>query len=117
MKYILGWALIPLLVGCKSTIPSESISQQVISDLNAHQQAIITLDKQTSKECKTDAFVVSLNALKSQTESIAGQVKSITQACQTEKRVLEQKITIREIMIFVLLGILGIFIYLFIRKR
>ena len=117
MKYWLGYILIPLLVGCKSTIPSESISQQVVSDLNAHQQAINTLDKQTTKECKTDAFVATLNALKSQTESIAGQVKSISQACQTEKVVLEQKITIREIMITVLLAILGILVYLFIRRK
>lgn len=106
-----------LLTACRSTIPSESISHQVINDLNAHEQAIQTLDKQTTKECKSEAFVTSLNALKSQTESIKGQVKSISQACQTEKVVLEQKITIREIMIGVLLAILGILGYLFIRRR
>ena len=117
MKYWLGFILIPLLVGCKSTIPSESIAKGVISDLNAHQQAITVLDRQTYAECKTDAFLASLNALKSQTESIAGQVKSISQACQTEKVVLEQKITIRDIMIWVLLAILGGLVYLFIRRR
>ena len=117
MKYWLGFILIPLLVGCRSTIPSESISQQVVSDLKAHEQAISTLDKQTSKECKTEAFVASLNALKSQTESMVGQVKSLSQACKTEKVVLEQKITIREIMICVLLAILGVLVYLFIRRK
>ena len=106
-----------LLTACRSTIPSESISQQVVSDLKAHEQAISTLDKQTSKECKTDAFVASLNALKSQTESIAGQVKSISQACITEKEVLKRDITIREIMICVLLGIIGLFVYLFVRRK
>ena len=117
MKYWLGFILIPLLVGCKSTIPSESIAKGVISDLNAHQQAITVLDKQTAKECKTDAFLASLNALKSQTESIAGQVKSISQACQTEKEVLKRDITIREIMIMVLVGVICLFIFLFIRKK
>lgn len=106
MKYWLGWILIPFLVGCKSTIPSESITNGVIHDLNAHQQAISVLDKQTAKECKTDAFMASLNALKSQTESIAGQVKSISNACQTEKRVLEQSITIRNIIIGILVAVL-----------
>ena len=117
MKYWLGFILIPLLVGCRSTIPSESISQQVVSDLKAHEQAISTLDKQTSKECKTDVFVASLNALRTQTESIAGQVKSISKACQTEKEVLKRDITIREIMICVLLAILGVLVYLFIRRK
>ena len=117
MKYWLGFILIPLLVGCKSTIPSESIAKGVISDLNAHQQAITVLDRQTSAECKTDAFLASLNALKSQTESIAGQVKSISQACQTEKEVLKRDITIREIMIFVLLGIIAILVFLWIRFK
>lgn len=116
MKY-LPLIFLLFLVGCKTTIPSESIANGVINDLNAHQQAIATLDKQTTKECKTEAFVVSLNALKSQTESMLGQVKSLTQACKTEKVVLEQKITIREIMICVLLGIIGILLYLFVRRR
>lgn len=116
MRY-LPLICILLLSACKSTIPSESIASGVISDLNAHQQAIKILDKQTTSECKTQAFLTSLNALKSQTESIAGQVKSISQACQTEKRVLEQSITIREIVIGVLLALLGVLIYLFIRRK
>lgn len=117
MKYWLGFILIPLLVGCKSTIPSETITQTVISDLNAHKQAISTLDKQTTNGCRTDAFLASLNALKTQTESIAGQVKSISQACQTEKRVLEQKITIREIMISILVVIIVVLLFILFRFK
>ena len=117
MKYLLGFILIPLLVGCKTSIPSEGITNSVIKDLNAHQQAISVLDKQTSKECKTDAFVASLNALKSQTESMIGQVKSISQACKTEKVVLERDITIREIIIGILALLVGILVYLFIKRR
>ena len=117
MKYWLGWILIPLLVGCKSTIPSESITNGVIQDLNAHQQAIQVRDKQTAKECRTDAFVASLNALKAQTESIAGQVKSISKACDTEKALLEEKITIRDILITVLIGVLVLVMFFWVRFR
>ena len=109
--------LILFLVGCKSTIPSETISQSVIKDLNAHQQAISTLEKQTSKECKTDAFIASLNAIKTQTESIAGQVKSISEACQSEKAVLEKEKTIKDIMILVLVGILALVLFFWIKIR
>lgn len=116
MKYITILFLL-FLTACKSTIPSESIAQGVINDLNAHQQAIQVLDKQTTKECKTDAFLASLNALKQQTDSIAGQVKSINQACQTEKRVLERDITIREIIIAILFGLFVFVGYLLIRRK
>jgi len=116
MKYLPIICLL-FLVGCKSAVPSESIANGVINDLNAHQQAIQVLDKQTTKECKTDAFLASLNALKTQTESIAGQVKSISQACRTEKRVLEQSITIREIIIGILLAFVILLCYILLRKK
>lgn len=116
MKYLPLICLL-FLVGCKSTIPSESIASGVISDLNAHQQAIKTLDKQTTKECKTEAFLTSLNALQSQTKSIAGQVKSISQACQTEKEVLKRDITIREITILILGALLILLGYILVRKK
>jgi len=117
MKKILVLISMLFLVGCKTAVPSESIAHGVISDLNSHQQAIQTLEKQTTKECKTDAFVASLNSLKAQTESIAGQVKSISQACQTEKKVLEQSITIRNIIIGVLASVALLLAFLFIRRR
>ena len=117
MKYWLGFILIPLLVGCKSTIPSESIANSVIKDLKAHEQAIVNLEKQTPKECKTDAFVATIDALKGQTESIEGQVKSISQACKTEKVVLEQKITIRDIFIGILVFLLAGLGFLFVRFK
>lgn len=105
------------LTSCKSTVPSENITHTVINDLNAHQQAIQTLDKQTTKECKTDAFVASLNALKAQTDSIAGQVKSISEACQSEKAVLEKEKTIKDLMILVLVGILALVLFFWIKIR
>lgn len=116
MKYLPILCLL-LLTACKTTIPSESIANSVIKDLTNHEKAIETLEKQTQKECKTELFVTSINALKAQTESISGQVKSITQACKTEKVVLEQKITIREIIIGILAFLVGIMVYLFIKRR
>lgn len=101
-----------LLLGCKSAVPSTSIANQVIKDLNNHQQAIEQLDKQVTKECKSEAFVATLNSLKSQTESISGQVKSINNACKVEKQVLEQSITIRNIIISVLCAFIAILIIL-----
>ena len=116
MKYLPIFCLL-LLVGCKSNVASENIAHTVINDLNAHQQAIQTLDKQTTKECKTDAFVASLNALKAQTDSIAGQVKSISEACKSEKSILEKEKTIKDIMIVVLIGILALLVFLWIRFK
>ena len=106
-----------LLAGCKSTPPSEVISNTVINGLQSHTQAIDLLEKQTTPECKTDAFVANLNALKSQTENLVGQVKSISQSCKTEKQVIYQGITIRNIIIGVLAGILGLIVFLFVRKK
>lgn len=114
------WILLVLILflsACKSNVASESISQSVINDLNVHQQAIVNLEKQTSKECKTDAFMTSLNSLKTQTNSIAGQVKSITQACNSEKMVLVEKITIREIVIGILCAVIGIMLFLWLRFK
>lgn len=116
MKYLPLICLF-FLTACRTTIPSESIANGVIKDLNAHQQAIENLEKQTSKECKTEAFVANLNAIKAQTDSLMGQVKSISQACKTEKVVLEQKITIRDIIIGVLLSLLFVLGYLFVRFK
>lgn len=116
MKYLPLICLL-FLFGCKSNIPSESISQSIINDLNAHQQAISVLDKQTSKECKTDAFLASLNALKSQTDSIAGQIKSVNNACKVEKEVLEEKIFTRDILIMVLIGVLVLLLFFWVKFK
>ena len=106
-----------LLAGCKATPPSEAISNTVVSGLQSHVEAISLLEKQTTPECKTDAFIANLNALKAQTENMVGQVKSISQSCKIEKDVLNRDITIRNIVIGILAGILILIAFLFIRKR
>lgn len=116
MRFFIPFIFV-LLVGCKAVPPSEVISNTVINELQSHTQAISLLEKQTTPECKTDAFIANLNALKSQTENMIGQVKSISQSCQVEKMVLEKKITIREIIIGILAVLLVFLGFLFIRKR
>lgn len=106
-----------LLSACKTTAPSEVISNTVVSGLKSHTEAIDLLEKQTTTECKTDSFIANLNALKAQTENLVGQVKSISQSCKTEKQVIYQGITIRNIIIGVLAGILGLIVFLFLKKK
>ena len=115
-KYSILFAFL-FLVGCKSTPPSEVISNTVVNGLQSHSQAISLLEKQTTPECKTEAFIANLNALKSQTENMVGQVKSISQSCKVEKAVLEKSITIRNIVIGILAVLLVLLGYLFVRKR
>lgn len=113
-KYLL---LFLLLVGCKATPTSEVISNTVVNGLKSHVEAISLLEKQTTPECKTDAFIANLNALKSQTENMVGQVKSISQSCKIEKDVLQQTIVNRNIIISVLGLILGFILFFSIKKR
>lgn len=106
-----------LLAGCKATPTSEVISNSVVNGLKSHVESIELLEKQTTPECKTDAFVANLNALKAQTENMVGQVKSISQSCKVEKDILQKDITIRNIVIGVLAGIIVLIIFVIIKKR
>lgn len=106
-----------LLAGCKATPPSEVISNSVVNGLQSHVEAISLLEKQTTPECKTDAFIANLNALKSQTENMVGQVKSISQSCKVEREVLQKTIENRNIIIGFLGLILGFILFFSIKKR
>ncbi len=105
------------LAGCKATPTSEVISNSVVNGLKSHVEAIELLDKQTTPECKTDAFIANLNALKSQTENMVGQVKSISQSCTVEKNLLQSQIDMRNLIIGMLALILGFILFFSIKKR
>lgn len=105
------------LLGCKTVSPSEAISNSVVNGLKSHVEAISLLEKQTAPECKTDAFIANLNAIKSQTENMVEQVKSISQSCKIEKDVLQKTIENRNIIICVLGFILGVILFFSIKKR
>jgi len=102
-----------LLAGCKATPPSEAISNSVVNGLHSHVEAISLLEKQTTPECKTDAFVANLNALKAQTENMVGQVKNISQSCKIEKQEILSRIYTRDciIIIFLILFIISVYFH------
>lgn len=112
--YLVGFLF---LVGCKATPTSEVISNTVVNGLKSHVEAISLLEKQTTPECKTDAFIANLNALKSQTENMVGQVKSISQSCKVEKQEILNRIYIRDCIIIIFLILFIISVYFHFKKR
>jgi len=105
-----------LLAGCKSTPPSEVISNTVVNGLQSHVEAISLLEKQTTPECKTEAFTANLNALKTQTENMVGQVKSISQSCKVEKQEILNRIYTRDCIIIIFLILFIILVYFHFKK-
>lgn len=117
MKYWLGYILIPLLVGCKATIPSEAITNNAINELNGVTATVEHIQATTPAQCKTEALTANLNAIKTQISSVSGQIKNISLACETEKNVLEEKLTVRNIIIFSLAGALIFLFVLFFKLK
>ena len=97
-----------LLTGCSNIDPSQAITENAVKGLTDIEKSVERIEKQTKEECKTDALVSNLEALKSQAKIISGQVESISMSCQTEKQVLEEKITVRDTLI----GLLGLLVLL-----
>lgn len=100
------------LTACRATIPSEAITNNTIKELNAINQTVERIEKESPAECKTDSFKANIASLRSQIDSVKGQVKNIDLSCKTEKQVLEHKITIRNIIIGCLIALLIFFIWL-----
>lgn len=105
------------LSACSTTSPTKAIADSAIKDLHNITDTLDRIEKQTSEECKTDALMSNIAALRSQSVSISSQIKSIELAHKTEKQVLEEKITVREVVIASLSVILLLIIYLRIRKK
>lgn len=116
MKLVLLCGILICVSACTSKVPSEVISNTVINELQSHSQVISLLEKQTKPECKTEAFIANLNAIKSQTENLVGQVKSISQSCKIEKKEIENRVYIRDCFIVILLLVIAFFIYIRIKK-
>ena len=96
------------LSACSTVDPSKAITETAVKGLTDIEKSIKRIESQTNKSCLTDALVANLEALKSQTKIISGQVESISMSCQTEKQVLKEKITVREVLI----GVLGFVVLL-----
>lgn len=74
------------LAGCQTNATKEIVSstQKAVEQVKA---SISTLDKGTTPECRTDAFIARLDSIKSQVDGIAANVKNIGQVCEVEKEV------------------------------
>lgn len=105
------------LAACSSSSTTEAIANSTIKDVKSISEAVERIEKQTQTECKTDALMSNLEALKSQAISITSQIKSIELSCTTEKQVLLEKITVRNVMIGSLLTLLAAVLFFFLRLR
>lgn len=109
MKKILFLCL--FLTACSTTQPSESISNGVKNDLNTLSKEIKSVSSVVLPECKTDTLVGRLNEISLKVKNISSQVENISLACKTEKQVLEQSVTIRNIWIGILGAAIAVLLY------
>lgn len=116
MKYLPIICLL-FLVGCRTTVPSQAITNNAIKELNGVTEAVNNIKETTKDECKTPALVANLNAIKTQIESVGGQIKNIELSCRTEKAVLEKEKTIRDIIIISLIAVLCLLLFFIIRFK
>lgn len=104
------------LTSCSSVSTTEAIANNAIGDVKSISEAVERIEKQTKTECKTDALMSNLEALKAQAASISSQIKSVTLSCTTEKQVLESQIVLRNVIIGSLLTLLAAVLFFFLRR-
>lgn len=104
------------LTSCSSVSTTEAIANNAIGDVKSISEAVERIEKQTKTECKTDALMSNLEALKAQATSISSQIKSVTLSCTTEKQVLESQIVLRNVIIGSLLTLLAAVLFFFLRR-
>lgn len=105
------------LMACSQTEPSRAITDNTVKSLRDITHSVQRIEQQTTAECKTDALLANLEALKAQANTITGQVENISLACQTEKQVLEEKITVRDVIISFLLVLFLLIGYIKVRRK
>lgn len=106
-----------LLAGCAAKAPSEAIVENTQRDVVAVQETVKKIEAQTPPECKTDVFLANLESIKRQVTTIGGQIESIGLSCQTEKQVLEERITTREMVIVVLFLVIAGLGWIVLRRK
>ena len=116
MKKLL-FVLFLILTACQSSVPSSSITTSAVNDLQGIAKSIELIEKTTTPECKTDVLMVNLETLKSRVESVEGKVKSIDLTCATEKKVLDEKITVRNVIIGSMWFIFALLFFILIRRK
>lgn len=103
------------LFGCSSNIPSETITNNAIRDLTSITSDLDNTLVSLPKECQNDAVRASFGTIKARVNSVEGQVKTISLACQSEKNVLEEKIINRNLIIAFLFAIIVLLVYVLFR--
>lgn len=116
MRY-LPLICILLLSACKSTIPSQAIANNAINELKGVTEAVEHIKATTPAQCKSDTLTANLNAIKTQIDSVSGQIKNIDLACKSEKETLRKDIVIHRMIIGILATLLGIVVFLLIRFK
>lgn len=106
-----------LLVGCKGVDTSTAIIKTAQTNAQEVYKAVSRIEATTSKECLTDALTANLEGIKGQITSFTRQLESADTACKTEKAVLDEKITTRDVIIIALFVVILGLICLFWRKR
>ena len=113
MKRCLICVTLLFLTGCAAKEPSQTIAASTLRDVSAVRETVKKIEVQTPAECKSEVFMAHLESINRQVSGIGGQIESISAACQTEKQVLEERITARNGVIFglgVLILVLGWFV-------
>lgn len=95
---LIFFLLLLLLCGCAKTTPvSENIADNAINATTALEQSLPT-------ECKTEAITTQLVVIKTQ-------IKAITNACETEKSILNQDKTKWKVGFWALIGLIIAYIF------
>lgn len=106
-----------LLAGCAAKAPSQAIVENTRREVAVVQETVKKIEAQTPPECKTDVFLANLEAINRQVTTIGGQIESIGLSCQTEKQVLEERITTREMVIVALFLVIVGLVWIVLRRK
>lgn len=117
MRYWLLFVLFLFLTACKSTVPSQAITNNAIKELNGVTEVVNNIKNTTKEECKTSVLLANLESIKTQVDSVSGQIKNIELSCRTEKAVLEKEKTIRDILIVCLIAVLCFLLFFIVRVK
>lgn len=102
--------------GCKTTSPSEAITNNAVGSLNGLTEEVSRLEDGLPIDCKNVA-VGQFKTIYGQIENIRGQVKNISMSCQTEKKVLEKEVEVRNMIIIFMICLFGFITFIFARRK
>lgn len=88
-----------LVCSCSAVDGSKMLVENTQSEIADVQDTIKKFEKATKEECKNDVFKASIDSIEKQIKNINGQIEIIGNACDTEKQVLKEQITVRNVVI------------------